>query len=262
MEPLLIPTTTIFFLPAFRPQTTSRRRTGKRLKSMLNGMSFQGFGNLEFPKQQLSTLWRENCRESRPWVMQLSLEPLAHQEKGGGEDCCENAELEHRLTDAAIGRACWLGRARPPRRRRTPGSASLSANRERGRVSFFMHPDKVKLLYDGTIGRVVGANPNPLWHLGITCGGASGVADIDLGLDVAVARDRATQDSIRGAARKYLQSCFEGGEGMRCWLGVSGNPRINVWLKRRPGIIGIEFENAEAIARIQHWCRQAGLRLH
>lgn len=131
-----------------------------------------------------------------------------------------------------------------------------------GRVSSAVHPDKAKLLYDGTVGRVVGSAPNPLWHLNITCSGASGVADIDLGLDVAVTRDRATQDAIRGAARKYLRSCLADGEGMRCWLGVCGNPRINVWLRRKPGILGVEFENAEAVSRIRHWCEQAGMRLH
>lgn len=108
----------------------------------------------------------------------------------------------------------------------------------------------------------MGTKPNPLWHLTITGIGSSKVADIDLGFDVAVSGDKTMQASMRDAARKYLLPHLGEGEGMRCWLGVSGNPRINIWMKRKGGQLGVEFENTEALFLIQHWCKKAGCPLH
>jgi hypothetical protein len=125
-----------------------------------------------------------------------------------------------------------------------------------------MKPDSIQLSYDKTIGAVVGTKTNPLWHVTITCDGASRVADVNLGLDSAVAGNREMQMEIRSAAKKYLAPLLREGEGMRCWLGVSGNPRINIWLRRKGGHIGVEFENTDVISLIQYWCGRAGCRLH
>jgi len=125
-----------------------------------------------------------------------------------------------------------------------------------------MTPDRIQLLYDKTVGAVVGSKANPLWHVTITSQGASKVAELDLGLDVAVAGNKDAQVQIRNAVRKYLGPKMQEGEGMRCWLGVSSNPRINVWLRRRPGQIGVEFENTDVISLVQYWCKRAGCVLH
>jgi hypothetical protein len=119
-----------------------------------------------------------------------------------------------------------------------------------------------KTEYDSTIGRMVGTKPNPLWNMTITCQGASKFADIDLGLDIAICQDKSVQAAVRDAARNFIRPHLGRGEGMRCWLGVSGNPRINIWLRRRGGIIGVELENTEIVALIGYWCSQAGCRLH
>ncbi len=115
----------------------------------------------------------------------------------------------------------------------------------------------IQTKYEKTIGAALGTGPNPLWHISIRCSGASKVADIDLGLDMAVAADRELQTRIRNAVRRYLEPHLEESEGMRCWLAVAGNPRINVWLRRRPGHIGVEFENTSALSLIQYWCQRA-----
>lgn len=124
-------------------------------------------------------------------------------------------------------------------------------------VSFFMTSSDIQTKYEKTIGAAFGQGPNPLWHIGIRCSGSSKVADIDLGMDRAVAWDKELQAKIRNAVKRYLGPHLEESEGMRCWLSVSGNPRINIWLRRIPGRIGVEFENAGALSLIQYWCRRA-----
>jgi hypothetical protein len=125
-----------------------------------------------------------------------------------------------------------------------------------------MTSNKTQLLYGNTIGAVVGSKPNLLWNITTTCSGASKFADIDLGLDYAVAMDKDAHTEIRAAVRSYFGEALVQGEGLRCWLGVRGNPRINIRLKRKSGQIGVEFENTEAISLIQHWCKMAGVTLH
>jgi hypothetical protein len=125
-----------------------------------------------------------------------------------------------------------------------------------------MAPDRIQLLYDKTIGAVVGSKANPLWNVTITSQGASKVAEIDLGLDVAVSNSKERQAEIRNAVRKYLGPKMQEGEGIRCWLGVRGNPRINIWLRRKPGKIGVEFENTDILSLIQYWCKRAGCVSH
>jgi hypothetical protein len=115
----------------------------------------------------------------------------------------------------------------------------------------------IQAKYEKTIGSVVGSSHNPLCHIAIRCIGSSKVADIDLGLDVAVSENRELQAKIRNATRRYLEPHLEEGEGMRCWLAVSGNPRVNVWMHRDPGHIGVVFKNTQALSLIQYWCRRA-----
>lgn len=125
-----------------------------------------------------------------------------------------------------------------------------------------MAPERIQLLYDKTIGVLVGSRTNPLWNVTITSHGASKVADLDLGLNLAVSGDKEAQAEIRTAVRKYLGPMLWEGETLRCWLGVSGNPRINVGLRRRSGQIGVEFENADVVSLVQYWCKRAGCALH
>lgn len=125
-----------------------------------------------------------------------------------------------------------------------------------------MTSNDIQSLYEKTVGVVVGSDPNPLWHISIRCSGSSKVADIDLGLDDAVARNKEMQTKIRNAARRYLEPHLGSAEGMRCWLGVAGNPRINVWMLRRAGHIGVDFENPVALSLIQYWCKRAGCPIH
>lgn len=125
-----------------------------------------------------------------------------------------------------------------------------------------MAPERIELLYDSTVGAMVGSRTNPLWNVTITSHGASKVADLDLGLNLAVSGDREAQAEIRTAVRKYLNPALREGETLRCWLGVSGNPRINICLRRRSGQIGVEFENADVVSLVQHWCKKAGCALH
>lgn len=121
-----------------------------------------------------------------------------------------------------------------------------------------MTPDKIQLLYDETIGAATSSKANPLWHITVRSHGASKVADIDLGFAGSISGDKEAQVEVRNAVRKYLGPKMKEGEGIRCWLGVSNNPRINVWLRRRPGQIGVEFENTDAISLIQYWCKRSG----
>lgn len=139
----------------------------------------------------------------------------------------------------------------------------------RGRAGFhqreyllFVAPEKIKHLYDETIGRVIGSKSNPLWHVTITCSGASELAHIYLGMDGSIEADKTMQSALRDASRKYLGRHFELGEGMRCWFALRGNPRIDVWLKRQGGAMGVEFNNSEVISLILYWCNRAGCALY
>jgi len=125
-----------------------------------------------------------------------------------------------------------------------------------------MAPERIQLLYDKTIGAVAKSKTNPLWNMSITSQGASKFANLDLGLNLAVAGDRETQSEIRAAVRKYIRPMLRDGETLRCLLGVSGNPRVNICLLRRSGQIGVEFENTDVVSLVQYWCKRANCALH
>lgn len=138
-----------------------------------------------------------------------------------------------------------------------------------GRADFYQReclllvtPEKIKHLYDKAIGRVIGSKSNPLWHVTITCSGASKLAHICLGMDRSIESDKIMQSALREASRKYLGRHFELGEGMRCWFSFSGNPRVDVWLKRRGGVMGAELTNSEVISLILYWRGREGWTLY
>jgi len=122
-----------------------------------------------------------------------------------------------------------------------------------------MQDYQVRDHYDATVGS--GKGVNPLCHLRLEAQAGRDTVDIHLCMRRDQVWDRDARRSLRDAARHYLQPHFQEGEGMRCWLAVKNDPRINLWLRRDGGGLAVRLSNGKIESLLTHWCVMAGVSL-
>lgn len=122
-----------------------------------------------------------------------------------------------------------------------------------------MTPEEVKKRYDSTIGRFVSVEKNnPLCGVRIEGFGGSGKANVHLSIDGRQSdRDKASQ--FRFVVRQYFDPTLKRGEHLRCWLGISRDPRVDICLNRKKDLLSCQFDNDDAVELIRHWCSEAGV---
>lgn len=122
-----------------------------------------------------------------------------------------------------------------------------------------MTEPQIQSHYSGTVGRLDAGGANPLVYARVEAGCGRRLVDIHLGIRHDFVEDEKKRNDLKTAVRKYITPHLLAGEGMRCWLGVRGNPRINVWCLRAGAGFEVGFLNGKVVPLLEYWCKASGV---